>query len=225
MARRGSYAKGVAKRDEILERALEVIAREGIRGASVKELADAVGLSQAGLLHYFDSKEELFTAILRKRDEVDSRRFGDVDAEASLDRIRDGYVGIVRHNAEVPGLVQLFSRLAVDAGDPQHPAHDYFVERSAALRRTFAAALAERQREDAVGRVDPDTLARILQAVSDGMQLQWLQDPSVDMAATVDALFELLAPAPTHSETVGPASGHSIETVGPAGIEPTTSTV
>ena len=38
---------------------------------SVRELADAVGLSQAGLLHYFSSKEELFTAILRKRDEVD----------------------------------------------------------------------------------------------------------------------------------------------------------
>ena len=31
------------------------------------------GLSQAGLLHYFDSKEELFTEILRKRDEVDMR--------------------------------------------------------------------------------------------------------------------------------------------------------
>src|SRR6187402_3711968 len=75
--RRGSYAKGVAKREEILERALEVIAREGYRGASVKELADAVGLSQAGLLHYFDSKEELFTEILRKRDEVDMTDYGE----------------------------------------------------------------------------------------------------------------------------------------------------
>ena len=70
--RRGSYAKGVAKREEILTRALDVIAREGYRGASIKELADAVGLSQAGLLHYFGSKEELFTEILRKRDELDS---------------------------------------------------------------------------------------------------------------------------------------------------------
>src|SRR6478735_4816169 len=101
MARRGSYAKGVAKRDEILERALEVIAREGYHGASVKELADAVGLSQAGLLHYFDSKDELFTAILRKRDEVDSRRFGDVEDDPSPERLREGFVGIVRHNTEV----------------------------------------------------------------------------------------------------------------------------
>ena len=74
--RRGSYAKGVAKREEILERALAVIASEGYRGASVKVLAEAVGLSQAGLLHYFDSKEELFTEIVRKRDEVDMRHYG-----------------------------------------------------------------------------------------------------------------------------------------------------
>lgn len=201
MARRGAYAKGVAKREEILESALEVIAREGYRGASVKELAEAVGLSQAGLLHYFDSKDELFTAILRKRDEVDSRRFGDLDAQPSLDRMRDGFVGIVRHNAEVPGLVQLFSRLAVEAGDPQHPAHAYFVERSAALRTTVAEAIARRQQEGGISdAVDPETLARIIQAVADGLQLQWLQDPTVDMAAAVDAVFVLLStPAPTSS--------------------------
>ncbi|MGN7798872.1 TetR/AcrR family transcriptional regulator [Leifsonia sp. 22587] len=215
MARRGSYAKGVAKRDEILESALEVIAREGYRGASVKELADAVGLSQAGLLHYFDSKDELFTAILRKRDEVDSRRFGEVDADPTPERLREGYVGVVRHNAEVPGLVQLFSRLAVEAGDPAHPAHDYFVERSAALRAMFARTFeAQQQRGELPHSVDADTLARLVQAVSDGLQLQWLQDPTVDMAAAVDALFALLTPGAS-----------STQDVGPAGIEPTTSTV
>ena len=194
MAQRGAYAKGVAKREEILERALEVIAREGYRGASVKELAEAVGLSQAGLLHYFDSKDELFTAILRKRDEVDSRRFGDVDQDPSPERLRDGFVGIVRHNAEVPGLVQLFSRLAVEAGDTEHPAHAYFVERSALLREMFARSFARQQQgEELTDRIDPETLARIVQAVSDGLQLQWLQDKTVDMPATMDALFALLA--------------------------------
>src|SRR3982751_4591907 len=91
--RRGSYAKGVAKREEILERALDVIAREGYRGASVKELADAVGLSQAGLLHYFDSKEELFAEILRKRDEVDAVQFGhDLTDTASRTDVREPYL-------------------------------------------------------------------------------------------------------------------------------------
>lgn len=192
--RRGSYAKGVAKREEILTRALDVIAREGYGGASVKELADAVGLSQAGLLHYFESKEELFTEILRKRDERDLAHFGSTTlAAADLAALRTGYVETVRHNAHVPGLVQLFARLSVDAGDAGHPAHGFFLERSDTLRTSFARAIAERQAAGEItDGVDADTLARIFQAVADGLQLQWLLEPDVDMAAAVDALFELL---------------------------------
>lgn len=194
MAQRGSYAKGIAKREEILDKALAVVAREGYRGASVKEIADAVGLSQAGLLHYFDSKEELFTEILRKRDEVDSeyfaRRFDTLDAS---DAIEQAYVALTRHNSQVPGLVHLFSRLAVDAADPQHPAHEFFLERNRILRRTFAEALPLRQLPEGT---DVEALARIFQAVSDGLQLQWMLEGDVDMAAIIGALFDLLLPHP-----------------------------
>jgi AcrR family transcriptional regulator len=203
MARRGSYAKGVAKREEILERALEVVAREGYRGASVKEIAEAVGLSQAGLLHYFDSKEELFTEILRKRDEVDSIHYTPVASEdAQGTDLRRGYLNVIRHNSDVPGLVQLFSRLSVDGADPQHPAHKYFIERNDTLREVFAQALAQQQADGAIDdRVDPATLARIFQAVADGLQIQWMLDPELDMAATVSALFDALTPrAPTQKD-------------------------
>lgn len=196
-ARRGFYAKGVAKREEILARALDVIAREGYRGASVKELAEAVGLSQAGLLHYFGSKEELFTEILRKRDELDSVAFGvDLAHPEAVDDLRSGYLGVIRHNADVPGLVQLFARLSVDAADPGHPAHAFFTERGDAIRSVFAEAIARKQASgELTDRVDPGTLARIFQAVADGLQVQWMLQPDVDMAGTVDALFELLTPA------------------------------
>lgn len=208
--RRGSYAKGVAKRDEILQTALDVIAREGIRGASVKELADAVGLSQAGLLHYFGTKEELFAEILRKRDELDTVAFGlDLDQPTAAADMRAGYLGVIRHNAEVPGLVQLFARLSVDAADPQHPAHAFFVERGEALRSVFAEAVVRQQDAGDLTRgIAPDTLARIFQAVADGLQLQWMLEPEIDMAGTVDALFGLLAgpgSAPAAARSAGPA--------------------
>ena len=195
--RRGSYAKGIAKREEILSRALEVIAAEGYAGASVKAIADDVGLSQAGLLHYFDSKDELFTEILRKRDEVDAAHFGTVDVDdVRAEDLRSGYVAVIRHNA-VPGLVQLFSRLAVEATDPQHPAHEYFLQRSVGLRTMYIDALTRAQAEGALSAsVDAELIARIMQAVADGMQLQWMLDPDVDMAAAVDALFSLVLTAP-----------------------------
>lgn len=201
--RRGSYAKGVAKREEILTRALGVIAREGYRGTSVKELADAVGLSPAGLLHYFESKEELFTEILRKRDELDSvgpgfggdPRHGIVPQDGELLDIRAGYMNVIRHNADVPGLVHLFAQLSVDAADPEHPAHQFFIARGESLREGLGATIAAKQAAGEItDRIDPETLARIFQAVADGMQLQWMLEPQVDMAATVDALFNILIP-------------------------------
>lgn len=201
MAQRGSYAKGVAKREEILERALDVVAREGYGGASVKELAEAVGLSQAGLLHYFGTKEELFTEILRKRDEVDVANYRAPSIEGADSDVRDlrtGYLQIIRHNSEVPGLVQLFSRMAVDAADPEHPAHSFFLARGTELRDEFTHALAHQQRTGGLtDRIAPGTLARILQAVADGLQVQWMQDPTIDMAGIVDALFDALTPTPS----------------------------
>lgn len=182
MARRGAYAKGIAKREEILAVALEVIARYGYRGASVREIADAVGLSQAGLLHYFDSKDELFTAVLLKRDEVDN-------AGGSGDVLED-LVRIVRHNAEVPGLVHLFAQLSVDAADPAHPAHDYFRKRYAFLRGLLADRIRAGQADGTLrASLDPERTAVIVIAATDGLQGQFLVDPSVDMAGELAALL------------------------------------
>nr|WP_246301245.1 TetR/AcrR family transcriptional regulator [Microbacterium immunditiarum] len=201
-----------------MTRALDVIAREGYRGASVKEIADAVGLSQAGLLHYFASKEELFTEVLRKRDEADLAfsGFEAVPASADVRDIREGYLSVIRHNAEVPGLVQLFAQLSVDAADPEHPAHRFFIDRGALLRSVFADALARRFAEGGVApRVPPETLARIFQAVTDGLQLQWMLEPDLDMAATIDVLFELVF---THARAASddPPDGRAVREGGAA---------
>ncbi|MCU1444563.1 TetR/AcrR family transcriptional regulator [Cryobacterium sp.] len=187
MATLGRYPKGVAKRAEILETALALVARQGFRQTSVRDIADAVGLTPAGLLHYFESKDDLWVAILRKRDELDaSPGPADPDPAGTL-------AAVVGHNAEVPGLVQMFSNLsAAAATDPEHPAHEYFRERYESVRATLAAGLGRMQ---ASGRleatVDPEVLASILMAVSDGMQLQWMFDDSRDMGAHVEAVIAL----------------------------------
>lgn len=192
MAKRGSYAKGITKREEILTSALQVIAREGLRGTSVRDIADAVGLSQAGLLHYFGSKEELFVQVLRKRDEIDAAHY-DVAAER-FDRVREGYLQVIRHNSDVPGVVELFSSLAVDAVDTDHPAHAYFLQRTELIRGLLRTTVrAEQEAGRITDEVDADIVARILQAVADGMQLQWLLDRDVDMAAAVEGLFRILS--------------------------------
>ena len=61
-----------------------------------------------------------------------------------MPELRDGYVAVIRHNSDVPGLVQLYSQMSVDAADEQHPAHAFFVERGENLRGLFASVLAAR---------------------------------------------------------------------------------
>lgn len=50
--------------DGILDRAAALFARRGFTKTSVQDVADVVGLSKAGLLHHFPSKEALYTAVL-----------------------------------------------------------------------------------------------------------------------------------------------------------------
>lgn len=48
--------------ENILDQAAALFARHGFAHTSLKTVADAVGLSKAGLLHHFPSKEALFDA-------------------------------------------------------------------------------------------------------------------------------------------------------------------
>jgi len=187
MAATGKYAKGVAKRNEILQTALEVFSREGYRGASLREIAEAVNLSQAGLLHYFGSKEELFAEILRVRDESDA------GAYARSGSASDALVAIMRHNATVPGLVQLYATISAEAAEPNHPAHEFFARRYDALRAKFVESVKNRQESGALDpTLDAAALASIMLAVADGIQVQWLIDPSIDMAANIEYLWSLI---------------------------------
>jgi len=187
MARRGSYAKGIAKREEILTVALDLVAQQGFRRTSIKDIADAVGLTQAGLLHYFDSKDELWVEILRRRDEIDLAHDWHAEDPAAL------LAAIVRHNTEVPGLVQMFVNLsAAAATDPEHPAHEYFRERYERSRRDLSADFRAMQEDGRLrADVDPVELTSVLLAVSDGMQIQWLYDPTRDMAQHVELVARL----------------------------------
>ncbi|MFF3884296.1 TetR/AcrR family transcriptional regulator [Streptomyces sp. NPDC001914] len=209
MARRGSYAKGIAKREEILNAALDIVARAGYSRATVRELAQAVGLSQTGLLHYFGSKEQLFVEILRRRDEVDQHVFGAVDDEGrpALTDLPGAVTSLVRHNAEVPGLVQLYARFSSEAAEPGHPAHAYFRDRYETARSAAAASIVEHQAAGTLpAGLDPDRLAVILFALLDGLQTQWMYNPEIDMAEQLGYFWELLSSKTDEGDDSGPAS-------------------
>jgi len=188
------YAKGRASREKILEAANRAFAEHGYRGASLAAIADSVGLSQPGLLHHFPSKEELLWEVLRLRHERDVERVAAVTAERAS--YLEGLVELCRQNERSPGLVRLFTVLAAEAVDTDHPGNVHFRERYEELRGGVAAALAEEQREGRIAPgLDVDLLALQVLALFDGLQLQWLLDPdSVDMVAAFRDFVARLAP-------------------------------
>lgn len=193
MAARGSYAKGIAKRDEILTTALRVIAERGYRKTSLRELAAAVGLSQTGLLHYFGTKENLFIEVLRKRDDVDMAAYG---TGANQSDVIQGILNVVRHNADVPGLVHLYTQFSAEASEASHPAHGYFQERSAYFRQIVSGAIrAQQETGQLPASLDADSVALLLLASSDGLQSHWLLDDTVDMSGQLSHLWEALTRA------------------------------
>ncbi|MFJ4651270.1 TetR/AcrR family transcriptional regulator [Nocardia sp. NPDC088792] len=176
MAKRGPYGKGIERRDQILEAVLRTIAERGFHATSVAELAQAVGLSQSGLLHYFGSKEEMFIAVLRRRDEVE-RAIVKTPTPESL-------IGLIRRNTEVPGLIELFTHMQAAAADPAHPAHEYMREHYRRSTEGFLEALRSMQADGTVpAGTDLEAMAATFLALSDGLQSRWLIDPSIDMTA------------------------------------------
>lgn len=182
---RGPYAKSAKTRRSILDSALTVFAESGYRSGSLREVAEQVGMSEAGLLHHFTSKSALLSAVLERRDDLTREQF-DFDPAHGKDALRSA-VALVEYNASTPGVVELFCTLSAEATSPSHPAHQYFADRYAAATTMFVAVFEGLgARGELREGVDPAAAARGTMALMDGLQIQWLLDRgSVDMAADV----------------------------------------
>ncbi len=55
-----------SQRDRILDALFEVVSSAGTLGASVTEIAEAAGIARGALHYYFESKEELKSALMRR---------------------------------------------------------------------------------------------------------------------------------------------------------------
>jgi AcrR family transcriptional regulator len=192
----GRYAKGLARRQEILDRAIEVFAQRGAKRTSLRAIASEVGVTHAALTHYFGSLEELLVAVYRES-ESGADKHAEPDADASpAEMMRVS----AAENREIPGMVQLYSMLVARAlEDEESPAEEFVSARFERLRaeiteRVHELQAAGRMRDD----VDPSLVAALVIAASDGLQTQWLLDADVDHEGALAMLDRLLSPiAPT----------------------------
>ncbi|MFT4258939.1 TetR/AcrR family transcriptional regulator [Microbacterium sp.] len=186
----GRYAKGIARRQEILEKAIEVFARRGARKTSLRAIAQEVGITHAALTHYFGSLEELLVEVYRaSQHRPSSERALPPDASPAMAMSISAEA-----NREIPGLVQLYSTLVAMALEDDHPiAQKFATKRFARLREEIAEQVVGLQSSGHIrADLDPVQVAALIIAASDGLQIQWLLDDSVDHEAALEMLDRLL---------------------------------
>jgi AcrR family transcriptional regulator len=176
-------ARSAAARERVIGSALRAFALHGYQGSSLAKIAADAGLTTAGLLHHYSSKEELLIAVLVERDRLDGARFR-LAGFTGLDAL-DRLVQLVQHNAASPGLVQAFTVLMGESVSADHPARNWFRERYPRRVANLASALrAGVEAGEIRAGLDCASLATEIIATIDGLQVQWLLNPDqVDMVA------------------------------------------
>jgi AcrR family transcriptional regulator len=158
--------------------ALRLLASNGGRATTLSQIAREAGVSTAGLLHHFASKEQLMHAVLDARDADDDAHAdygGDVEVQLA---------NVTRRFMDSPGLVGMFTVLLAENLDPGAPLHERFLRR---YRDACAIIGSGIQRGQRTGRfradTDPWVKAREVVAFLYGIEASWLLDPEVPVAA------------------------------------------
>jgi len=194
-----SYAKGVARRQEILDQAIEVFADKGAEGTSLRAIAEKIGVSHAALLHYFGSREELLVEVLRegeRRHSTDKRSTGTQETPQGREEVVGGMVRAAERNVTIPGFVSLYTSLLAGSLEPDKEySREFFSVRFARIRERLAELIRVGQTEGTIRRgIEPEAMAALVIAASDGLQTQWLLEPTVDIAKSLELLERILEP-------------------------------
>lgn len=195
-------AKGEDRRQRILGVAERLLARNGWRNTSLAQIARAAGVTPAGLLHHFESKEQLLNAVLDARD-MDDETHADYRAGDLSEQI----ARVAERFERAPELLGTFTVLLVENIAPDAPLHDRLLDRQRAATAIVADIIRRGQRSGQY-RQDLDAAVKAVEILAfvNGMETSWLLDPSIPLAEVFKEYAEMLArdfsPEPTPHEEI-----------------------
>lgn len=169
-----STPRGRARRQDVLEAALEVFAASGYRGASVGAIAKQCGLSEPGLLHHFPSKTALLLATLETYERKAWAEASSAPAGAAAE-YRQRMLRLAASHERDPRFVRLLLVIAAESTEADHPAREWMQARyRAALGHTERQLAADQAQGRLDSNLDVKLLAQLFTATLDGLEQQFL---------------------------------------------------
>ena len=164
---------------EVVEAAIRVIARDGLRGATIRSIAHEIGYTTGVVTHYFRDKADLLVAvgdaILTPYDDLLTDAVNDADVIAGL--LRMCVVPLPTNpNNEIRWRV--YAHVLASAESEPAFAKSFHAHYTA-IREAVGALLVRGQQEGALrADFDADMQGDLLCAMVDGLALRSLTEPS-----------------------------------------------
>jgi AcrR family transcriptional regulator len=149
-------------REAILERAAKLFSRKGYTGVSIRDIAQACGITNAALYYHFKNKDDLYLAVLRHHHEaiLQSIAGPDVDGGDLGERLKQL---VVRYAEVMCSQRQSFQSVRRDLSHVDDArAHKLLSAMHADFMQPLRRLIEAAQAEGEIAGVDPRLLARLL---------------------------------------------------------------
>lgn len=173
-----------ARKQAILDAAIQSLARDGVAAATTRSLAAAASVNQATLLYYFESKDALLAAVLqammrRTRDLVAAAASSAPDLRVAVAESLRAFWSAVEREPELEMMQQELTLYALRSNTSAWLAKEQYAGYGAVVATILAEAFAAADQRCSV---PFDALARFIIAGLDGLILQFLSDRDGELA-------------------------------------------
>lgn len=187
---RNSSTKGLETQERIVDVAVRFIARNGARGTSLADIATEAGVSQAGLLYHFRTKEALLNAVMDRHWAFTEQwlwRDGPDPGLKILQIIADHVASWPEqpHDASVYSILGMNTVVLAENVGEDTDLHPRLVDGyRTTIDRVTATLRAAQQRGEMRSDVDPRLKAMEIIAFTYGMEAAWLMNPTIPVGSS-----------------------------------------
>lgn len=185
-----------AKRNQLIDAAIAVIAEEGIANASLRKVAQRAGCTTGAVTYYFANKEAMMVAVVESRfdyfDAVQAAGGAPSDLRSGFERWLE-----ITNSDDIGGWTTGLQLIAYARNEPALA--DVYQRRYKTYRDRFTAMIARAQAHGSVrDDIPADLLADQLSALGDGWMMMMPVEPErfepKRVQALLDAMVVLISP-------------------------------